>query len=77
MAAELRRVARTTSRPFKQVVNEALRAGLLRTSGESRVDISYPVQDLGVRAGVDLVRARQLAADLEDEAVLRKLELRK
>jgi len=77
VAAELRRMVRTTGRPFKQVVNEALRVGLLRTSGAPRADVAYPVHDLGVRPGIDLVRARHLAADLEDEAVLRKLELRK
>ena len=77
VAAQLRRLARETGRPFKQVVNEALRAGLMPQQGESRMDVVFPTFDLELRAGVDLTRARHLAADLEDEEIVRKLELRK
>lgn len=32
---------------------------------------------MGLRPGVDLTHALQMAADLEDEEIIRKLELRK
>jgi hypothetical protein len=37
-----------------------------------------PTYDLGdVRPGIDLTKALQLAAELEDEEIVRKLQLRK
>jgi plasmid stability protein len=75
LAAELRRRARESGRSFRDVVNEALRDGLMPRQSTSGVEV--PTRALGVRVGVDLVRARSLAADLEDEETLRKLELRK
>ena len=77
VAAELQRRARETRRSFKCVVNEALRAGLMPVSSGTRAEVAVPAFDLGLLPGVDLVRARQLAADQEDEEIARKLELRK
>lgn len=56
---------------FKQVVNEALRRQLGGSQGAppSLTDFG---RDLGV-AAVDLTKANQLAADLEDEELLRKM----
>jgi hypothetical protein len=75
LATELHRRAREAGRPFKDVVNEALRAGL---SGPApRVDVTYSPMSLELRPGFDLTHARRLATDLEDEEIVRKLELRK
>ena len=77
VAAELQRRVRETRRPFKRIVNEALRAGLMPASQDVGAEVAVPAFDLGLLPGVDLVRARQLAVDLEDEEIGRKLELRK
>jgi hypothetical protein len=78
VAEALRKRAHRARRPFKQVVNEALRAGLasLRSPRPRRYRLK-PVSLGGVVAGVDLDRALRLSDALEDDAFLRKLELRK
>jgi hypothetical protein len=78
VAAQLRRLARETGRPFKQVVNDALRAGLLPPhTSTSTADVSFATYPLGLRVEINLDRARHLAAELEDEETARKMELRK
>jgi hypothetical protein len=78
VAAQLRRLARETGRPFKQVVNDALRAGLFpQQPTVSPADLSFATYPLGLRLDVNLDRARHLAAELEDDEIARKLELRK
>ena len=77
VAAQLRRLARDTGRPFKRVVNDALRAGLNPWSGSSPDDVGFPTYPLGLRPGIDLDQARRLAASMEDDEIVRKLELRK
>lgn len=78
VAAQLRRLAHETGRPFKHVVNDALRAGLFpQQPAVSPADLSFPTYPLGLRVEVDLDRARHLAAELEDDEIARKLELRK
>lgn len=55
---------------FKQAVNEAIRAGL---GGSASVPRSYTTpRNLGP-ARVDLTKALQVAADLEDDALTRRL----
>jgi hypothetical protein len=55
---------------FKEAVNEAIRAGLSpRSSGESPITRA---RSLGP-ARVDLTKALSLAADLEDDALARRL----
>ena len=55
---------------FKEAVNDAIRAGLGRSQDQPR---SYTVaRDLGP-ARVDLTRALGLAAELEDDAIARRL----
>lgn len=70
--------ARHTGRPLKQVVNETLRAGLAarRTKPARRYRLT-PVSLGGVVPGIDLDKALRLAEALEDDAIARKLELRK
>ena len=74
VADRLRALARERGLPFKQVVNAVLRRGLGDGSQERfRID----ARALGLRPGIDLDQALELAARLEDEETLRKLELRK
>jgi hypothetical protein len=56
VAAKLRSLARRTGRPFKDVVNEAIRRGLATTSPPSRREpFMVRAHDLGaVRPGLDL-----------------------
>jgi hypothetical protein len=78
VATDLRRLARKTGRPFKAVVNEALRAGIrARQSPPAKPYRLEPASLGGVSPGVDLDRALQLADALDDEALARKLEMRK
>jgi hypothetical protein len=77
VAALLKQQARLTGRPFKQVVNEALRAGLLPRPTAAAESIASPTFAMGVLPGVDIARARHLASDLEDDEIVRKLDLRK
>ena len=76
VADRLRALARERGLPFKQVVNAVLRRGLHDGPGVAS-PFHVDARPLGLRPGVDLDRALDLAARLEDEETLRKLELRK
>jgi hypothetical protein len=77
LLTELKQVAARQRVPFKQVVDQALRAGLAA--------VKRPVPAGRVRArtfrmgapNVTLDKALSIAAALEDEEAARKLELRK
>jgi plasmid stability protein len=53
VAARLREEARRQGRSFKEVVNDALRAGLDQSSGDVPPYL-VEARDLGVRPGIDL-----------------------
>jgi hypothetical protein len=76
LAAKLRQIARERGVSFKDALNSALRAGM---GGQVEGTRPYrvPARRLGLRPGVDLDRALRLAAALEDQETVRKLELRK
>ena len=74
VADRLRALARERRLPFKQVVNAVLRRGLGEGPGEP---FRIEARALGLRPGIDLDQALELAARLEDDETLRKLELRK
>jgi predicted transcriptional regulator len=76
IAAKLRSLARERGTTFKAVVNSVLRRGLSEEEVSAR-PFRVDTRSLGLRPGVDLVKALALAAELEDEETLRKLELRK
>lgn len=76
LAGEVRRRATATGRPFREVLNEALRAGL-HPQGRPRPVVEVTTAHLGLRPDVDLVKARHLASDLEDDEVAREMHLRK
>jgi predicted transcriptional regulator len=70
LAARLRDAAHERGIPFKAAINEAIRTGL-----EQPVDVE-PYRLTPVRMGaptVDLTKATQLAAQLEDEELVRRL----
>ena len=78
IAGDLKRLAYESGRPFKEVVNETLRAGLqARTQPTAERYELRPAHLGGVRAGFDLDHALQLADTLEDEEIARKLWQRK
>lgn len=64
----LKEAEHRSGRPFKQVLNDAVRAGLGRGSTKAP-PFKQPVFSLG-RAKVDLTKANALAGELEDQAVL-------
>ena len=78
LARELKKRAAASGRPFKAVVNEAIARGL--ASGSRPAGKRYRLRTVslgGAREGIDLTKAVQLAAALEDEELSRKLALRK
>jgi len=65
---QLRQRALDSGKPFKQVVNETLQAGLRQPAAAPRKPYVCPTFSIGALApGVDLNKANQLAAALEDE----------
>lgn len=78
VAARLHRLTRERRITFKEAVNTALRAGLDGPAGAG-ASTAYvlPTYRMGVRPGIDLDHALQLDAALEDEEIVRELELRK
>lgn len=76
VAARLRELTRDRDMSFKEAVNSTLRRGFDAASAPA-TPYTLPVYDMRLRAGMDLTKAGDLAAALEDEATLAKLELRK
>lgn len=79
IARDLKQIAHRSGKPFKVVVNETLQAGLAVTQERPKPK-RYRIRAVslgGVRRGVDLDKALALADTLEDEELLRKMELRK
>ncbi len=76
VAARLRALARERGISFKAAVNAALRRGLAEGDEPARPFRVTP-RPLDLRPGVDLDQALALAARLEDDETIRKLELRK
>jgi hypothetical protein len=76
VAAQLKSLAKRRNLSFKAVLNDTVRAGLAAERGGGR-PFRVEARPMGVRPDIDLTHALQLAADLEDEEIIRKLELRK
>ena len=72
VASALKRRARERDLPFKQVLNDTLRAGL--SDGKRAKPYRMKPTALGLRAGVDLTKALGIAAELEDAELVHKLE---
>lgn len=76
VVAALHAVMRERGVSFKQALNELVRAGIATANPPARPYRLRPVA-MGVRPGVDLDKANRLAAELEDEELVRKYELGK
>ena len=73
LAGILQRKARELDRPFKEVVNDALRKGLSENLAEKQREIMVRPHDFGAsRAGLDMDRLNQLVDELEVGDYLRK-----
>ncbi|MDE0447855.1 MAG: hypothetical protein OXH96_14425 [Spirochaetaceae bacterium] len=61
-------------KPFKQIVNEAIRKGLAPSTGETRQGL-FRVRPhrTSLRSGIDVASFNKLADELEDDAVIEKL----
>jgi len=77
VAAKLKEEMRKKDISFKEALNSSVRRGL--DSGTSTGGKPYKVRTarMGARPGVNLDKALQLAGELEDEEILRKMALRK
>lgn len=76
LAARITDLAHRRGITFKAAINATLRAGLEAGPGPGR-PYREVTRDLRARPGVDLVKALQLAATLEDEEAIRELERRR
>ena len=78
IARALKALAHRTGKPFKEVVNETLQAGLsAREAPKARPYRLKPVSLGGALPGINIDKAMRLSAALEDEEIARELELRK
>ena len=75
--ARLRALARERGVSLRVALNDALRAGLRPAGGGKARPYVLPSRRLGLRPGINVDKALALAGELEDEEILRKLELRK
>jgi hypothetical protein len=71
VAKALKLRSRESDLPFKQVLNDTLRAGL--SGGRRGKPYRMKPTTLGLRAGVDLTKAVGIAAELEDAELVHKL----
>lgn len=72
--ALLKKLMREREISFKAAVNQAVRLGLTKGSGERRFETRS--RSMG-RPEIDLTKALRLAGELEDEEILRKMSLGK
>lgn len=69
--AMLRSAVRQRGEPFKQVLNNAVREGLRSLQGRKRTPYKPLTFDMG-KPLVDLTKATSLAAELEDQELVRR-----
>ena len=78
LANALKKRALETGRPFKQVVNEVIAAGLQSTALPAAKPFVQKTYNLGQpNHRVNLDKALRLAGELEDEEMVRKMQQRK
>lgn len=76
VAAKLKETARERGISFKEALNGAVRQGFERKERKAQ-PYRVRTRDLGVKPGVNLDKALQLAGELEDAETIRKLRLGK
>ena len=76
LMAELRDMAHRRRLPMRRLIDQALRAGLRSLGSRRTRRLACPTFSMGTPA-IDLSKAGAFATRLEDEEVLRKIELRK
>jgi hypothetical protein len=78
IARALKELAHRSGKPFKQVVNETLRAGLGTSGAHRRRPYRVKPATLGgVLPGANLDKALALADAIEDQELMAKMQLRK
>jgi hypothetical protein len=77
VAAKLKETARERGISFKEALNSSVRRGFERGEVKPKPYRLPPGQNLGVRPGVNLDKALQLAGELEDAEIIRKMRLGK
>jgi hypothetical protein len=77
VAAKLKQTARDRGISFKEALNTSVRRGIERGEARPRPYKLPPAQNLGVKPGVNLVKALQLAGEMEDAETIRKMRLGK
>ena len=73
---ELKAYAHRRNLSFKAALNSAVRAGIAAERGGAK-PYKMPTWPLGLRPDVDWTHALRLADSLEDEEIIRKLQLGK
>lgn len=71
---KLRTVMRERGVSFKVAINDAVRAGLGGGGGAPARRFRMKTAPLGLRPGVNWDKALQIAGEMEDEEIIRKLE---
>jgi hypothetical protein len=77
VAAKLKEETRRRGISFKEALNSSVRRGLERGDAKPQPYRMPPPQRMGARPGVNLDKALQLAGELEDAEIMRKLDLGK
>jgi hypothetical protein len=78
IARALKELAHRSGKPFKQIVNDTLRAGLAAPGvRRSRPYKVRPAALGGLAAGINLDKALALADAIEDQELMAKMQLRK
>lgn len=76
VAASLKRIAREREISFKEALNSSVRRGLKAEQPQAR-PYRVRTRSMGVRPGINLDKALQLAGELEDAEIIRKMRLGK
>jgi Ribbon-helix-helix protein, copG family len=77
VAAKLKRIARDRDVSFKEALNSTVRRGFERGEAKPRPYRLPPPRRMEAKPGVNLDKALQLAGEMEDAEVLRKMRLGK
>ena len=76
LQTRVKELARERGVSFREALNDVLRRGLGQHE-QPAPRYEMPSRPLRLRPGIDLDKALALAAQLEDDEIVRKLELRK